>query len=307
MSQFKPMLAKGKIPIEKLKLPVVVQPKLDGIRVSIVNGQPVSRTLKPIRNREIFKALSAAPLEGFDGEIVVGPPTAEDAFHRTSSFVMAREPDPEPWTYWVFDKWDASGGIIRRLDAAHNQLFANQYIDDPTESAPPLGGLQFVPTDIATVQEGVEYLERHYITLGYEGLITRNPDAPYKYGRGTGTVQELVKIKRFEDAEAQIIGVVEEQHNANEAKENALGRTERSTAKAGLVGKGTLGALVVRDLETGVEFQIGTGFTSDQRSSYWTIRALLYNRIVKYKSFKIGEKDKPRFPVFLGFRDVEDM
>ena len=32
-----------------------------------------------------------------------------------------------------------------------------------------------------------------------------------------------------------------------------------------------------------------------------------FDEIVKYKHFPVGEKDKPRFPVFIGFRAKEDM
>ncbi len=44
--------------------------------------------------------------------------------------------------------------------------------------------------------------------------------------------------------EAVIVGYTEKMHNANEAKKDNLGRTERSSCKEGLVPTGTLGALI---------------------------------------------------------------
>jgi DNA ligase-1 len=87
---------------------------------------------------------------------------------------------------------------------------------------------------------------------------------------------------------------------------NALGRTERSTAKDGLVGAKTLGGMVVRDLITGVEFGIGSGFTADERVDYWNRRDELAGLIVKYQYFPVGSKDRPRFPTYLGVRDKRD-
>jgi DNA ligase-1 len=64
---------------------------------------------------------------------------------------------------------------------------------------------------------------------------------------------------------------------------------------------------MVKDLKTGVEFDIGTGFTESQRQLLWAQGDNLMGKIVKYKSQPTGVKDKPRFPVFLGFRDKVDM
>ena len=63
----------------------------------------------------------------------------------------------------------------------------------------------------------------------------------------------------------------------------------------------------MRDLTTGVEFEIGTGYTAKQRAEFWTSQPV--GKIVKYKFQPAGAKDegKPRFPVFLGFRDKADM
>src|SRR5690606_40344965 len=116
------------------------------------------------------------------------------------------------------------------------------------------------------------------------GVMLRHPDGPYKHGRSTTKEGWLLKVKRFEDSEAQVIGYSEAQHNANEAKRNELGQLERSSHKAGKVGKQTLGALAVKDLKTGVEFDIGTGFTESQRQLLWAMGDNLMGKVVKYKS-----------------------
>jgi DNA ligase-1 len=56
-----------------------------------------------------------------------------------------------------------------------------------------------------------------------------------------------------------------------------------------------------------VEFDLGTGFTSGQRRDLWVGRGKLKGKLVKYKFQPTGVKDKPRFPVFIGFRDARDL
>ncbi len=309
MPEFKPMLAqKPKKDTDGnpiISYPVYVQPKLDGIRASVVNGRLMSRTLKSIPNNVIFNALSRPEFEGLDGELIVGEPTAADCYRRTSSFVMAEHKSGEPWTFYVFDLHNHSG------------TFAERYLALIELSKKYIGlYIQIVPT--VTVQDAgqLEAVEAELIERGHEGAILRAPHARYKFGRASATKSELIKLKRFEDAEAEIIGVYEEQHNGNVAVRNALGRTERSTAQAGKIGKQTLGGFHVRDLETGIEFKVGTGFSAAERQELWVTAHVdgldgtptgLNGRIIKYKSFKIGVKVKPRHPVFLGFRDRRDM
>ncbi len=301
MTDFKPMLA-CKADLSKLSYPLYVQPKLDGIRASVVNGRLVTRTLKAVPNAEIKAALSRPEFEGLDGELIVGDPTAADCYRRTSSFVMAGNKTGEPWTFCAFDRWNSSLGFAGRyltLVEWHGRAVANG--DVP---------IQIVPTFKAEDADALAKLEASLVAEGHEGAILRAPHAPYKFGRASKTRAELIKVKRFEDAEAEIIGVYEEQHNANVAVRNALGRTERSTAQAGKVGKGTLGGFYLRDLETGVEFKCGTGFDAAERADLWQewhAGTLKPGTFVKYKSFKIGVKEKPRHPVFLGFRSKEDM
>ena len=43
------------------------------------------------------------------------------------------------------------------------------------------------------------------ISAGYEGIMLRNPNTTYKYGRATNNTQELLKYKLFEDSELNVL------------------------------------------------------------------------------------------------------
>ena len=74
-----------------------------------------------------------------------------------------------------------------------------------------------------------------------------------------------------------------------------------------MIADSLLGALHVKDIHTDVEFSIGSGFTEEQRRDFWNRRDELIGSLVKYKSFAIGVKDKPRFPIFCGLRHFNDI
>ena len=63
-----------------------------------------------------------------------------------------------------------------------------------------------------------------------------------------------------------------------------------------------------QDLWPDVTFNVGTGLDAEQREALWLIRdSGLIGQTIKFKYQKIGTADKPRIPVFLGFRAKEDM
>jgi DNA ligase-1 len=309
----KPMLAKDpiKLPDGSLKLPfpLIVQPKLDGIRATVQGGVVLSRTLKRIPNLSIQAALGRPEFEGLDGELIVGEPTATDCYRRTTSFVMAPNKTGEPWTFWVFDKIDS-----REPYSLRRPLLGN------AQDAWP-ANVRLVPEQIADNADELSRMEALLIEQGHEGGIARTLDGLYKHGRSTPGGGPLWKIKRFVDFECVVLDVYEEQHNGNAGYTNELGRTARSTAKDGKVGKGTLGGLIVSPVDdsvcdSSIVFRVGTGFDAAQRRDLWVehhatqIETLpprpngLAGRIAKVKSFPIGVKDKPRHPVFLGWRDI---
>lgn len=295
MTTFKPTLAVN-ADFTKIQYPVYASPKLDGIRCSIVDGKALSRTLKQIPNKHIFNQLSVNWLNGLDGELIIGSPTSKTCYTESVSGVMRHEGEPA-YTYYVFDHHEVSGSFARRFQEL--LASAGQWSKHP----------QICLLEQNLLHNEAEMLayEAAKVEEGYEGIILRSPEAPYKYGRSTVKEGYLLKVKRFEDSEAEIIGFEEEMYNGNEAEVNELGRTKRSSAQAGKIGKNTLGAFHVRDVVSGIEFSIGTGLTAADRQHFWDNRNDYSGKIVKYKFFAVGVKIAPRHPVFLGMRDEKDM
>lgn len=286
---FKPMLA-SPADLDALRYPVFASPKLDGIRASVVGGKLLTRSLKEVPNRYIFNMLSQPLYEGLDGELIIGSPTSPACYRDTVSGVMGHTGKPN-FDYHIFDWWNYGGAFEKR----RVNLGIRYNADLKT-----VGRFILVPHTVLSNREELDAYETSHVAAGHEGIMVASADGLYKFGRATPKGGELLKVKRFVDGEAVVIGVIEEQFNGNVAETNELGRTKRSTAKDGLTGKGSMGALVVRDVKTGVEFNIGTGFTHEERMRFYG-RGLL-GRVVKYKSFPIGVKDKPRHPVYLGMR-----
>lgn len=314
---FKPMLAATLTKPELIKFPVWASPKIDGIRCVFFGGVAYSRSLKPIPNPVVqeFAAAYASLLEGLDGELTVGSPTDANCM-QNSMAVVSKSAEPD-FTFHVFDWFPLriptcsdEMGYDRRSEIVERRI-ADFYARYPAED------IKAVPQHLCVCAEDLDTLEARFLADGYEGMMIRAHSGTYKCGRSTEREGGLVKVKRFVDGEAVIVGFEEEMRNENEATRNATGRTERSTAQAGLVGKETLGALVVRRFESrgmgepygpvGPEFNIGTGFTAAQRRDYWQGRDGLIGRVVKFKHFDHGTVDAPRHPVFIGFRHPEDM
>ena len=157
-------------------------------------------------------------------------------------------------------------------------------------------------TDLAAYEE-------ECITAGYEGVMVRTPNSPYKCGRSTEREAWLLKIKRFEDAEAMVLASYEGMTNQNAAELDAFGRTKRSLAQAGMIGRNELGGFVVRHLSTGVEFRLGYNHIVGgvDRVTLWLRREMLVGKVVKFSHQPSGAKEAPRFPKFIGFREAWDM
>lgn len=292
MNNFKPMLA-AEADLNTLKFPLAASRKLDGIRCVIQDGEGLTRSLKKIPNKHIQELLRTLP-NGLDGELIVGSPTDKNVMQATTSGVMRVEGEPI-FSFHVFD-------YVGSPNDPYSVRYAN--LTEIMKDVKECFVVRHLHQTVHTLQELLHY-EEYCLNMGYEGLILRALDASYKFGRSTAKQQGMLKLKRFTDAEAIIIGIEQFMHNANEAQTNELGRTKRSSNAEGLVPVEKMGALIVRDIEHGWEFNIGTGFTEELRKEFWEND--WKGVIVKYKYFSHGMVDVPRHPVFLGIRDKKDM
>jgi len=287
----KPMLA-GTYEPEKAKFPYAVTPKIDGIRFVMVDGVALSRSFKPIRNAYVQNLLATSLPNGVDGELTSG-----DTFQSSSSGIMSTDGEPD-FKCWIFDYVNPATKNIAP--------YCERINDNCLSEAETNAFVQILRPVMVTNDDELRALEEQYLEQGFEGVMVRDPQGTYKFGRATVKENTLLKVKRFLDDEAVVIDIQEMQHNNNIAEQDAFGRTKRSTAQDGKAGAGTAGTLIARNAE-GIEFGIGTGMDNAIRAKIWADPSLYIGQILKYKYFPVGVKERPRHPVFLGFRDKDDL
>lgn len=295
MKNFRPMLAVACEDAATIKYPVLASLKLDGIRCVVLNGVVYSRTMKPIPSKTVQEMFGKLEYEGYDGELIYGDVYDDKVFNLSTSFCMSKGIptglNPLEIRFYVFDLVSEEGHIDRLHSLSQKQIGRNVVLH--------------LPTTVQSSEQLTEF-EDSALSKGGEGVMVRSMNGPYKQGRSTLKEGYLLKIKRFVDEEATITGFDEKMHNTNSAKVDALGYTDRSTSKEGMVGANTLGALVVHSEKWG-EFRIGTGFDEALRKEIWESKDEYLGELAKFKYFATGIKIAPRFPVFLGIRHKEDI
>lgn len=233
----------------------LISEKLDGVR-AYWDGQHLRS-----RNGHAFAApdwfTAALPPFELDGELW----TTQGEFQRIAS-IVTRESPHDGWRaigYHIFEVPNAPGGLIQRLGRLRDWL-----------TDKPVAHLHLIPQIPC---QGPEHLKRLWDDAeanGGEGLVLRNPASPYAIGRS----HDALKLKRFDDMEALVVG-----HKPGQGR---------------LIGK--LGALLV-ELPDGQRFHIGTGFSDQERAAPPAIGTTV---TFKYQGFT--ERGLPRFPVYLHVR-----
>jgi DNA ligase-1 len=283
-----------------LKFPQYVSIKLDGWRCVIKDGIALTRSMKPFRNPWVQETFGLDTLDGLDGEICVGPPNAPDLMQKCGA-LNRKDHEELDATLYVFDYWTAPSLIYdKRLKT----------LTEGKEFLEAHSRVKLLPQHLIHSLEELQEFETKVLQEGYEGLIIRKPDGLYKYGRSTLKEGHLLKLKRWETREARITGVEEQYENTNEATVDERGYTKRSSAQAGMVGKGTLGAILGTDLKTGVPVRCGggKGMTAKLRAELWAIREQLPGQLMTYEHFEqTGTKNRYRFSKFVAIRDPDDM
>lgn len=311
MTEFKRIMLASDWDPAKLRFPVLAQPKIDGVRAWNPAGTLLGRSMKQHANRHVRQLFSQPLYQGFDGEMVVGTDTEcnSDICRRTTSALNSHEGQPQI-TWWLFDY--LVPGVIdqpywRRIQLLekHIEQLHDEFVG---------GNLRVVPTYHIHNMRLLENLDDDFLNAGYEGTIIRDPEGGFKQGRSTVREGGLLRIKRFIDAEAVVLEVIEGQTNGNEQQLDERGLAFRSTHAANMQPNGLLGTMRCRmagasgSFALGQEITVSAGaMTHAERKHYFENPAELVGQTIKFKFFPKGVKDKPRFPTFLSIRANSDM
>jgi DNA ligase-1 len=256
---------------EKISYPCSGQPKLDGIRcIAIKNGNSVtlwSRTRKPITScPHIIEAINKC----FDGDIVLDGELynhdLKEQFEKIVSAVRKEEPSEESLLvqYHIYDHAGPGPFLNRILDLGNWMESSSEYIC-------------IVPTYVVEDEIGVPELFKSCKSEGYEGAMLRNQHGLYENKRS----YHLQKVKEFEDAEFEIVGV-----------EEGRGKLQ-----------GLVGAFVCRTKD-GTEFKAKPAGDQEATKTYLENPESVIGKLltVQFQGLT-GKNGVPRFPVGLRVRE----
>ena len=234
-----------------------VSEKLDGVRAYWNGTQLISRQGNVFAAPDWFTA--DFPKIPLDGELWMGRGT----FETLSGAVRKTTPVDSEWRairLMVFDMPEQAGDFNQRLETLR-RMFAQKHSPYIT-----LVAQEKLPSQKALMARLDEV-----VNAGGEGLMLHLGSAPYRGVRS----DDLLKLKRFEDAEATVLA-----HIAGTGKY-----------------QGAMGALLVQT-SAGVQFKIGTGFSDAQRKNPPPIGSQ-----ITYRYRSITNKGVPRFASFMRVRE----
>ena len=143
-----------------------------------------------------------------------------------------------------------------------------------------------VNLDTQEGQDRFVELNKAAVDGGYEGVMIKDPEAPYECKR----THSWLKAKPFIEVTLNVVAV-----------EEGTGRNE-----------GRLGAVIVEGEDDGYNYSLncGSGFTDAQRDEYWTERDSLIGQLVEVRAdartqSQDSETYSLRFPRFKCFRGFE--
>lgn len=248
---------------------VWAQPKLDGFRCLYNSeigfwsrgGKPFSGTVDLGHLGFLTHGLT------FDGELILPPPYT---FQQTCAAIKKQRPETALLEFHIFDvvlpdePFTQRNALLAELFVKHTlpeqvvkvQTFTLDCIDDAARS------------------------QAAFMEQGYEGLILRSAGGKYDVGNRS---PDLLKLKVFEDAEFQILGLREG------------------------VGKEAGAAIFTCGISTSAglrEFDVRPRGSYELRQLWWQQREELIGRFltVRYQSF--SDEGIPRFPVGIVLRDL---
>ena len=176
--------------------------KWDGYRTQIVIEQGIVRVFTrrgfdwALRYKHIAAEASNLPCQSaiIDGEVILADPAGASDFAGLRA-VLAR--NPAQLTFVAFDLLHLDGKDLRGQPLAARREAIQNLTDGPHGDR-----IQFSQSLPGTGPQVFEIIER----AGLEGIVSKRTDAPYVSGRS----KHWLKVKAFEEADMELLGVARE-------------------------------------------------------------------------------------------------
>jgi DNA ligase 1 len=271
----------------------MIEVKLDGVRVITIvhpNGQvdQFSRNGKELVNFDAIKqqfAEIAGELQNsyvFDGEVMSS--SFQDLMKQVHRKSDVRADDAVLHLFDIMPLSDFKKGFSNLPQSERSRMLV-EWFNAVGDRMPNVAILdhELVDLDTGEGQKRFKEINQRAISGGYEGIMIKEPAAPYECKR---TVNWL-KLKPFIEVSLRVIS------------------TEEGTGRN--VGK--MGALVCEGEDDGklIRVNVGSGFTDQQREDFWNCRA--DGQVVEVRADAVTQNQDGsyslRFPRFLRFRGFE--
>ena len=279
----------------------IIEVKLDGVRVLTVvypDGRvnQFSRNGKELLNFEHVKQQFSHVANTLDKPMVFDGEIMSSSFQDMMKQLYRKEDvSTVDATLYIFDMIpleDFENGVCN-IPQYKRSEYLKQWFEDKIFLQ--LLNVKIVgqeEVDLDTTNGYQRYLEinQQAIDGGYEGIMLKNPDAPYVCDRSVA----WLKLKPFIEVTLEVIGV-----------EEGTGRNE-----------GRMGALVCKGIDDSREIlvNVGSGFSDGLRHDIWQSRTDVINQLVEIKADAITKNQDetyslrfPRFKTFRGFNPGEKL
>lgn len=250
----------------------VVQTKIDGLRCLALCDEDrkvklLSRAGKEFNIPHIQNMLEKMmnPFEIIDGELY----NHHMSFQEITSAVKKYQASTNNLEYWMYD-----APVIKNFNSS--DAFINRF-----ECLKDMQSKYTIPLSTNEIIDDLEVYHEDFVNNGYEGMILRRKDSPYKFGYRS---YDLLKYKAFQDSEYKVIDVV-----------SGVGQYENC------------GIWVCIDHNSQQTFNVTPKCTLKEKEEILKNKNKYVGEYLKVKYFNLTDNGLPRFPVGLGIRMKEDM
>ena len=278
-----------------------IEIKLDGVRViTIIQGNKVemfSRNGKQFHNFGHIIAELEAVIKDYpvpyplvlDGEVMSA--NFQDLMKQVHRKDTVQNSDAVLHLFDTIPLGCFKNGVWEKPQSFRSEI-TKHWVEDHKDVLKHVQALEWETVDLDTPEGNKRFVELNKAAVdgGYEGVMIKDVDAPYECKR----THAWLKAKPFIEVTLSITEL-----------EEGTGRNE-----------GRLGAFVCAGQDDGkdIRVNVGSGFTDEQRSTFWTDRNALVDQLVEVRADAVTQNQDgtyslrfPRFKTFRGFEVGEKL